>query len=137
MKTYTFHASGTHCASCKIFIEDALNEQNFIKNVRVNLKRETVEIETDSDKDPETLAQILTEKIKANGYRLSVEKSIKEKQSNDVIWKAVPIGLAFLILFFLLQKSGILNLGIGGQTTPTTSFIIGLIASVSSCLAIV
>jgi len=36
-----------------------------------------------------------------------------------------------------LQKSGILNLGIGGQTTPVTSFIIGLIASVSSCLAIV
>jgi len=137
IKTYTFHASGTHCASCKIFIEDALNEQNFIKNVRVNLKRETVEIETDSDKDPETLAQILTEKIKANGYKLSVEKSATEKQNSDVIWKAIPIGLVFLALFFLLQKSGILNLGIGGQTTPVTSFIIGLIASVSSCLAIV
>jgi len=137
MKTYTFHVSGTHCASCQIFIEDALSEQSFIKNVWVNLKREIVEIETDSDQDPETLAQTLTEKIKPNGYALSVEKSIKEKQGNDVIWKAVPIGLAFLALFFLLQKSGILNLGIGGQTTPTTSFIIGLIASVSSCLAIV
>lgn len=137
MKTYTFHASGTHCASCKIFIEDTLSEQDFINNVRVNLKRETVEIETDSDKDPEVLAQILTEKIKANGYTLSVEKSAEEKQNNGVIWKAVPIGLAFLALFFLLQKSGILNLGIGGQTTPATSFIIGLIASVSSCLAIV
>ena len=137
MKTYTFHVSGTHCASCKIFIEDALNEQSFIKNARVNLKEEIVEIETDSDQSPEALTQILTEKIKSNGYRLSVEKSFKEKRGNDVIWKAVPIGLGFLILFFLLQKSGILNLGIGGQTTPATSFIIGLIASVSSCLAIV
>ncbi|HEY4505087.1 MAG TPA: sulfite exporter TauE/SafE family protein [Candidatus Paceibacterota bacterium] len=137
MKTYTFHVSGTHCASCKILIEDVLGEQSFVKSVRVDLKKETVEIETDSDQDAEVLAQILTEKIKANGYKLSVEKSIKEKQGNDVIWKAIPIGLAFLILFFLLQKSGILNLGIGGQTTPVTSFIIGLIASVSSCLAIV
>ncbi len=137
MKTYTFHVSGTHCASCKIFIEDALNEQSIVKNARVNLKSETVEIETDSDQAPEILTQILTEKIKSNGYRLSVEKSATEKQSNDVIWKAIPIGLGFLILFFLLQKSGILNLGIGGQTTPITSFIIGLIASVSSCLAIV
>ena len=137
MKTYIFHISGTHCASCKIFIEDTLNEQGFVRNTRVNLKRETVEIETDSDQSLEELARTLTDKIKPNGYALSVEKSIKEKQSNDVIWKAVPIGLAFLILFFLLQKSGILNLGIGGQTTPTTSFIIGLIASVSSCLAIV
>lgn len=137
MKTYTFHVSGTHCTSCKIFIEDALNEQDFVKNARVNLQRETVEIETDSDQDPESLTQILTEKIKSNGYMLSVEKSAKEKQSSGVIWNAIPIGLAFLILFFLLQKSGILNLGIGGQTTPVTSFIIGLIASVSSCLAIV
>ena len=30
-----------------------------------------------------------------------------------------------------------MNLGIGGTATPATSFIIGLIASVSSCLAIV
>lgn len=137
MRTYTFHVSGTHCPSCKIFIEDVLSEQSVVKNARVDLKRETVEIETESDQDPETLTQILTEKIKANGYRLSVEKFTKEKQDKDVIWKAIPIGLAFLILFFLLQKSGILNLGIGGQTTPATSFIIGLIASVSSCLAIV
>ena len=137
MKTCIFHVSGTHCASCKIFIEDILNEQDFVRNARVNLKRETVEIETDSDQDPELLTQILTDKIKSNGYTLSVEKSDKEKQNDDVIWKALPIGLGFLVVFFVLQKSGILNLGIGGQTTPTTSFIIGLIASVSSCLAIV
>lgn len=137
MKTYAFHVSGTHCASCKIFIEDTLNEQRFIKNTRVNLKKEIVEIETDSDQSPEALTQILTEKIKSHGYKLSVEKTAKEKQSNGVIWKAMPIGLGFLVLFFLLQKSEILNLGIGGQITPVASFIIGLIASVSSCLAIV
>ncbi len=136
-KTHTFHVSGTHCASCKILIEDILNEQNFVKYSKVNLKSETVEIETDSDHSPEALTQILTEKMKAMGYKLSVEKSADEKHGDDVIWKAIPIGLMFLALFFLLQKSGILNLGIGGQTTPTTSFVIGLIASVSSCLAIV
>jgi uncharacterized protein len=68
---------------------------------------------------------------------VSVEKLKKEKQTDDIIWKALPIGLGILILFFLLQKSGILNLGIGGQITPITSFLIGLIASVSSCLAVV
>ena len=137
MKTYTFHVSGTHCVSCKILIEDTLSEQDFVRNARVNLKHESIEIETDNDQDPEVLAQILTEKIKKNGYELSVRKSIKEKQNDDIIWKAVPIGLVFLALFFLLQKSGILNLGIGGKMTPVTSFIIGLIASVSSCLAVV
>ena len=71
MKTYTFHVSGTHCASCKILIEDTLNEQGFVRNTRVNLKRETVEIETDSDQSSEELAQTLTDKIKPNGYALS------------------------------------------------------------------
>ena len=137
MKTYTFHVTGTHCASCKILIEDVLNEQSFIKNSQVNLKKETVTIETESDQSAEEIAQLLTSKIKPNGYTLSVEKIVQEKKSDDVIWKAIPIGLVFLILFFILQKSGILNLGIGGATTPATSFIIGLIASVSSCLAIV
>ncbi|MDQ5954825.1 MAG: Heavy metal transport/detoxification protein [Patescibacteria group bacterium] len=137
MKKYTFHVKGTHCASCKILIEDVLGEQEGIKNVEVNLKREIVELDTDSEQSAEEMAVLLTSKIKANGYTLSVEKTEKEVENNEVLWKAIPIGLVFLILFFLLQKSGILNFGIGGKTTGTTSFIIGLIASVSSCLAIV
>ena len=44
MKTHIFHVSGTHCASCKILIEDVLSEENFVKNVRVDLKREIIEI---------------------------------------------------------------------------------------------
>lgn len=137
LKKYTFHVTGTHCASCKILIEDILKEQDFIKHGQVDLKKEIVEIDTDSEKTPEELTQMLTEKVKSNGYTVSTTKIIQKNKSDDIIWKAIPIGLAFLILFFILQKSGILNVGIGGQTTPVTSFIVGLIASVSSCLAIV
>src|SRR3990167_8715168 len=134
---YTFHVTGTHCASCKILIEDILKEEELVKNVQVNLKRETVEIQTENDQSTEELAEILTSKTKPNGYTLSAEKINISNKKDDVIWKAIPIGLAFLILFFILQKSGILNLGLGSKTTPVTSFIIGLLASVSSCLAIV
>lgn len=137
MKKYIFHVKGTHCASCKILIEDILKEQDFIKSVVVNLKKEIVEIETDSEKSLEEIAVILTSKIKPNGYTLSVNKTEEEKGSDNTLWQAIPIGLVFLMLFFVLQKSGILNIGIGGKTTPMTSFIIGIIASLSSCLAIV
>lgn len=136
-KTHTFHVSGTHCASCKILIEDVLGEQDFIKKSKVDLGKETVEIETDSNEDASRIANILTNKIQSHGYTLTTEKITTLKENDGVIWKALPIGLGFLVLFFLLQKSGILNFGIGGGTTPATSFIIGLIASVSSCLAIV
>jgi len=137
MKIYTFHVSGTHCASCKILIEDILNEQIGIQNTHVDLKNELVSVETELDNSKHELAELLTKKIKYNGYILSTEKSIQENKKDDVLRKAIPIGLVFLMLFFILQKSGILNLGIGGTITPATSFIIGLIASVSTCLAIV
>src|SRR3989338_8244454 len=78
MKTYTFHVSGTHCASCKILIEDILDEQGLVKNVHVNLKKETVEIETESEKSSLELAELLTNKIKPNGYVLSLEKIIPD-----------------------------------------------------------
>jgi sulfite exporter TauE/SafE len=122
-------------------IEDVLGEQDLVKKVKVNLKKEIVEIETDSEQGAEEIASILTSKIKPNGYTLSIDGFDKlttgKINKDDVIWKALPIGLVFLVLFFILQKSGILNLGLGGQATPLASFIIGLIASVSSCLAIV
>lgn len=137
MKNYTFHLSGTHCASCKIFIEDVLSEQDFVKNVRVDLKKEILEVTPTEDKESEELARILTSKIQSHGYTVSVDRAHKQKSNDTIIWKALPIGLGLLVLFFLLQKSGILNIGFGGQVTPVTSFVIGLIASVSSCLAIV
>jgi len=110
-----------------------------VKHVQVNLERETVEIGTNSEKTSKEFAEILNEKIKPNGYTLSIDNfnTPTTERYDDVIWKAIPMGLLFLTLFFLLQKSGILNFGIGGQTTPMTSFLIGLIASVSSCLAVV
>lgn len=141
MNTYTFHVSGTHCASCKIFIEDTLNEQVGIKHVSVNLKDGTVSLDTTLSEDQHKLAEALTDKIKQNGYSLSVDKKDSASGTNSsgkrVTWQALLIGFGFLALFFLLQKSGVLNLGIGGEISPVTSFIIGLIASVSSCLAVV
>lgn len=137
MKTITLHVSGTHCPSCKIFIEDVLNEQFGINNAQVNLKEEVVTFETDLDDSQHRIAEILTETIQHNGYALSVDKRVGEKADRAVIWQALPIGLAFLTLFFLVQKSGLLNFGLGGATTPVTSLLIGLIASVSSCLAVV
>lgn len=136
MKTYTFHVSGTHCASCKILIEDILGDQPNISNVNVDLKNQIVTLTT-QETDQHILAKTLTEKIQENGYSLSVEKIEEKEKDNGVIWQALPIGLVFLVAFYVLQKSGLLNFGIGGKTTPVTSFLIGLIASVSSCLAIV
>lgn len=129
MKTYTFHISGTHCASCKILIEDVLD------SATVDLKKEIIKIQS-HDLDENILLEKINNKLKSYNYEVSKEKFVIENKK-DIIWQAIPIGILFLVLFFVLQKSGILNFGIGGSITPTTAFIIGIIASFSSCLAVV
>ncbi|MEK7113346.1 MAG: sulfite exporter TauE/SafE family protein [Patescibacteria group bacterium] len=137
MKKYTLHVSGTHCASCKILVEDVLGEQDFLKNIRVDLKKEIIEFETENQKSESEILNIFNSKLNGNGYVFSLEKKIQNTNGDTVIWTALPLGIFVLVMFFILQKSGVLNFGIGGNVTPLTSFIIGLVASVSSCLVIV
>ncbi len=79
MQSYTLHVSGTHCPACKILLEDIINEQIGIENTYVDLKRKTITLETTLDNSLENIAEMLNEKIKHNGYVLSVDRVMKEK----------------------------------------------------------
>jgi len=108
LKKYTFHVTGTHCASCKILIEDILKEQDFVKNARVDLKKEIVEIETDNNQDAEEVATFLTNKLKPNNYILSVEKRLIEKE-NDLSAQADEkegrVSYAFRLVFQSMERT--------------------------------
>lgn len=135
MKKYSFHITGTHCRSCQIFVEDLLSDMPGVQNPHVHLATKMLTLEAD-DTDSTTLLERLTPRLAPNGYAITVEKTDTPKKRANM-WHALIIGLLVLAGFFLLQKSGILNLGIGGTLTPATAFLIGIIASLSSCLAIV
>lgn len=137
MKKIKLYVEGIHCDSCKIFLEDFINDISGIENVFVDMKTETITVDTSLADSDTKIADILTEKIKDKGYYLSTNKKEKISNNKNNTWKAILLGSVFLILFILLQKSGILNLGLGGNMNPFTSFLIGLLASVSSCLAVV
>lgn len=63
---------------------------------------------------------------------------MKEKDNRWSDFKfAVPISLLFIFLFIILQKAGLLNLITGGQVTYGTAFVVGIIASLSTCMAVV
>lgn len=137
MKTITLHVSGTHCNSCKILIEDILFDSPLITNANVDIKKEVITFDTNSDQNDSEIINIINQALSSSNYTVSAEKITKTKDDKRLIWQALPLGILFLGLFILLQKSGLLNFGLSGSITPITSFIIGLIASVSSCLAVV
>lgn len=135
MKNHTFHVSGTHCASCKILIEDIIGEQQNVSKAHVNLRKQTLDVQGDFSQSSEELLNDWNEVLKPHHYSVSFEKI--QKNDGEILAYAFPLGLFILALFFLLQKSGILNLGFEGGLTLWTPLMIGFIASLSTCLAVV
>lgn len=137
MKTYTLHVTGMHCSACPVLIESELADVPEISRAHASLKNHSVEVTGNfGDKTLEHVAQDLTVVVKAHGYTLSVEK-----QRHSVRWQdftlAIPISAGFIAFYIILQKLGIVNLVTTSNVTYGTAFVIGGIASVSTCMAVV
>jgi sulfite exporter TauE/SafE/copper chaperone CopZ len=134
---HTFHVHGMHCNACVLLTESELKETPNVKNVKSILKNNSVEITGDfGNKTEEEIAIELTKVLKPHGYTLSLEKEVKNKKWSD-FKIAIPITVAFLILFIILQKIGLVNIIDASKMTYGTSFLIGIIASLSTCMAVV
>jgi sulfite exporter TauE/SafE/copper chaperone CopZ len=137
MKTYTFHVNGMHCNACVVLTESELIEVPEVSRVKASLKHLNVEVTGEFvDKEAEYVANDLSEILKPHGYTLTLEK-----QKYPVNWPdfnlAIPIAVGFIVLFIVLQKLGIVNLITTSKVSYGTAFLIGLIASVSTCMAVV
>ena len=136
-KTYTFHVNGMHCKACVALTESELTDVPEVTKAKSSLAGHSVEVTGEfGDKAPEHVARDLSEVLKPHGYSLSLEK-----QKHLAKWAdfklAFPIAIGFIALFIILQKIGIVNLVTTSQVGYGTAFLIGLIASVSTCMAVV
>lgn len=137
MKTYTFHVNGMHCNSCVVLTEHQLKEVPEVLKVKASLKNLQVQITGEfGDKSPEHIARDLSEVLKSHGYTLSVERHKSLSNFAD-FYLALPLALGFVLLFIFLQKLGIVNLITTSKVSYTTAFIIGIVASLSTCMAVV
>jgi len=136
-KTLVFHVSGMHCNACILMTENELMEIPYVTHAKSSLKTHSVEVMGKfGDKSPEEIAEELSRTLRTHGYALSVEKN-----AHNAVWEdfsyALPIAVAIIIGFVILQKTGLTNLITSSNVSYGTAFVIGLIASVSTCLAIV
>lgn len=136
-KTYRFHVSGMHCNACILLTESELREHPKISSARSSLKTHSVEVTGDfGDATPSDIARELSALLEKHGYSLSVEKAAVVKNWSDFQY-ALPIALGFAVLFIALQKMGIVNLVDTGSASYGTAFLVGVIASLSTCMAVV
>ena len=134
---YIFHVHGMHCNACVLMTESEIGDLPNVTHVKSNLKDHTMEVEGDfGNKTPEQIALELTVPLKSHGYTVSVEKQVHDKKWSD-FKIAIPIALGFAVFFVVLQKIGLINLVNAGNVTYGTAFVIGIIASLSTCMAVV
>jgi sulfite exporter TauE/SafE/copper chaperone CopZ len=128
-----FYVEGMHCAACELVIEKKLSKVEGIKKVDAKLAKGKVYIETNVALNAADLSRLIEE----DGYKIVDEKEAR----GNINWK--ELGIAFLIasivviIFLLIQKSGIVNLVSADKITLPFVFFIGVIASLSSCMAVV
>lgn len=137
IQTHTFHVNGLHCQSCVLLTESELKELKGVTRAKTSLKEHTIEVTGEfGEKTREQVMHELGNVLAHHGYSLTDEKPTRVVKWAEFAY-AMPIALLFVAVFVLLQKLGIVNLINTADVTFGTAFVVGLIASVSTCMAVV
>lgn len=137
IRSHTLYVKGMHCPSCVVLTEDKLVELENVHGAKASLSELSVTVTGDFGDTPlEQLAEELSKPLIPHGYSLQ-----REKPAHVVRWKdfriALPVALLLILLFVALQKMGLVNLIQAGNVSLSTAFVIGVVASLSTCMAVV
>ncbi len=132
-----YYVKGMHCGSCEIVVEDNLLKHPNVNKVKASLNKGTVDIEINSKDNLNNFESELNQLIADFGYSLHVNPVINQKINFKELILAFLIALGFLSLFVLLQKFGLVNLLNADKVTLPFVFFIGVVASLSTCMAVV
>lgn len=137
MATFTLFARGMHCNACEVLIETELATAPGVASVEASLASQRVTVDGDFGGETlEAIAARLTPVLEPFGYTLSTTPVQPTVRWGD-FRLAIPAALGFIFLFVLLQKLGVVNFVNTDSVGYGTAFVIGLIASVSTCMAVV
>jgi sulfite exporter TauE/SafE/copper chaperone CopZ len=135
--THTFFVHGMHCKACVLLTESEVTELPEVTSARSDLATHTITVEGDFlGKTEEEIASLLSQTVKNHGYTISLHKEVSKNAWSEFL-VAIPAAILFLGIFLTLQKLGIVNLIKGGAMTYGTAFVIGVVASLSTCMAVV
>lgn len=138
-KTRKLYIKGMTCVSCETVIADELEKINEIDQISVSHKKQIAEF---SYKDKEPEFSKISKSINKLGYQVSLtpfEEKAKKKTSAKQWFYAILVVLGLYLLYKLFSNLGLLS-WLNVETTNITygvAFLIGIVASMSTCLVVV
>jgi len=131
--------SGMRCVSCETLISESLKEMDGVNGVKVDLRTQTATLEF-GEKKPDLSEAV--KRIQELGYTASLDEraEIHETKTSAKQWFiSIAIVLGLYLIYKWFNSLGVLN-GIILDTTNLSygmAFLIGIVASMSTCLAVV
>ena len=136
--TYAFVSPEMHCSACELIVERTLGKERFVRTVKADAARSTVLIEGDFDEGPDEIATRFSALLQPKGYTLAVGPAPKSPSpAAREFLVALLFASAIIAAFIGLQKVGLVNLFSPNEMNLSAAFLIGVIASLSTCMALV
>ncbi|QLJ52507.1 MAG: HMA domain-containing protein [Candidatus Fermentimicrarchaeum limneticum] len=113
------NVGGMHCNSCKMIIEDAVTHVKGVKNAKVNLENQTLELEYKY----ETNLKEIERKLEEKGY------SIKRDSVSGMGPLFIALGIAVLLVsaYFFIDKNSESFLNLTSNTSLPLIFFVGFL----------
>jgi len=137
MKRY-YHVAGMHCRSCEIMIEQRVCAVPGITKISIDHRTGALGV-TYADGTPIDDAAV-ARAVRAAGYRLGTNGPAPFLSRNVDDWYELIMAGCFVFLLFLGYKLfGLdrLTNGLAAVASPTSAVVIGLVAGVSTCMALI
>lgn len=132
VKKTTLHITGMHCPSCEILISDKFKKANNIHQVKPNFKNQKVEVVYTGTLNKD----FLNKQIIPFGYQITEERQTEVEPLTKRVFEAVAIGSIIILLYLIAQELNLVpSLNFTGTLSFMAIFAIGLVASVSTCMA--
>lgn len=142
IKKTTIYVQGMHCPSCDILIKDKIGELGNVKEVKADFKTQKAEICYIGSFGKNQIDEA-NKKIAPFGYQINnPSTSLRTGQQLTIepltkrFFDFGAIAVILFILFFFAQELNLIpKINTNGTLTFGTVFLLGLIASTSTCMA--
>jgi copper chaperone CopZ/cytochrome c biogenesis protein CcdA len=133
VKKKTVYVKGMHCPSCDILVKDSLGECANISAVKADYKTQKVEITYSGNLNKEEL----NKKISQYGYSIADKSAVASEPFVKRLFDTGSIAVILFIVYYFAKELNFLPENIV-QFSPTSYwavFVLGLVASTSTCMA--
>lgn len=136
MKKIVVPIRGMHCRSCEILIGTALEKLPGVNKVSVDYRDKKADV---FFKETAPSSEEISSAVREAGYEVGETGSSAWLSTDGASYRDLVFAAAILgVIYFAAQRFGLFDLGL--DTTSTNPFIgllIGLVAGVSTCMALV